>query len=124
MIATIGGNIAKAAKPKAGISATKICSPPYAEDEMQSEERIPKADFLESRWSANEWRLIGLPKSRRLIRYEIGSAKCACSWRTIGSGASSVQDFGTATLPSYRGNLRFTGMNFTSQSGRMLAACN
>ena len=36
-----GGKIVNAANPNAGISATKICSPPYAEDEMQSEERIP-----------------------------------------------------------------------------------
>ena len=43
MIATIGGKMANAASPKAGMSATKICSPPYAEDEMQSEERIPNA---------------------------------------------------------------------------------
>jgi hypothetical protein len=41
IIAIMGVNIAKAAKPKAGIRATRICSPPYAEDEIQSEERIP-----------------------------------------------------------------------------------
>jgi hypothetical protein len=41
IIAIIGVNIAKAAKPKAGIKATRTCSPPYAEDEIQSEERIP-----------------------------------------------------------------------------------
>jgi hypothetical protein len=41
MTAIIGGKIVNAANPNAGISATKICSPPYAEDEMQSEERIP-----------------------------------------------------------------------------------
>ncbi len=35
--------MAKAAKPKAGRSAMRICSEPYAEDEMQSEDKIPKA---------------------------------------------------------------------------------
>jgi hypothetical protein len=42
-IAVIGINKANAAKPKAGSSAIKICSEPYAEDEIQSEERIPNA---------------------------------------------------------------------------------
>jgi len=37
----IGVKIVKAAKPKAGINATSICSPPYAELEMQSEDRTP-----------------------------------------------------------------------------------
>ncbi|CAB4575349.1 unannotated protein [freshwater metagenome] len=41
--AVIGIKIAKAAKPKAGNSAIKICSEPYAEDEIQSEDKIPKA---------------------------------------------------------------------------------
>jgi hypothetical protein len=41
--AVIGIKIAKAANPKAGNNAIKICSEPYAEDEMQSEDRIPKA---------------------------------------------------------------------------------
>ena len=35
-----------AARPKAGMSATNICSPPYADDEMQSDESTPKAFFL------------------------------------------------------------------------------
>ncbi|MEN9305273.1 MAG: hypothetical protein RLY76_541 [Actinomycetota bacterium] len=39
----IGINNVKAANPKAGSNATKICSEPYAEDEMQSEERMPRA---------------------------------------------------------------------------------
>ncbi len=39
----IGIKIVKAANPNAGSKAIKICSEPYAEDEMQSEERIPKA---------------------------------------------------------------------------------
>jgi hypothetical protein len=39
--AVIGIKIAKAAKPKAGSNAIKICSEPYAEDEIQSDERIP-----------------------------------------------------------------------------------
>ena len=43
---TIGGKIVKAARPKAGINAINICSPPYADDEMQSEERTPNAYFL------------------------------------------------------------------------------
>ncbi len=42
----MGGKIVNAAKPKAGISATSICSPPYADDEMQSDESTPKAFFL------------------------------------------------------------------------------
>jgi hypothetical protein len=40
-----------AARPKAGMSATNICSPPYADDEMQSDERIPKARLLDNRCS-------------------------------------------------------------------------
>jgi Ca2+-dependent lipid-binding protein len=42
-IAVIGIKIANAAKPKAGKSAIKICSDPYADDEIQSDERIPNA---------------------------------------------------------------------------------
>jgi hypothetical protein len=41
--AVIGIKIANAANPKAGNSAIKICSEPYAEDEMQSEDKIPNA---------------------------------------------------------------------------------
>ena len=44
--AVIGIKIAKAARPNAGKSAIRICSEPYAEDEMQSEERIPRAYLL------------------------------------------------------------------------------
>jgi hypothetical protein len=32
-----------AARPKAGINAIRICSDPYADDEMQSDERMPRA---------------------------------------------------------------------------------
>jgi hypothetical protein len=39
----MGIKIVNAANPKAGMSAIRICSEPYAEDEMQSDERIPKA---------------------------------------------------------------------------------
>ena len=42
----MGINIAKAAKPKAGTSANKICSEPYADDEMQSEDKIPRPYLL------------------------------------------------------------------------------
>ena len=35
-----------AANPKAGNSAIKICSEPYAEDEMQSDERMPSANLF------------------------------------------------------------------------------
>jgi len=35
--------MAKAARPKAGTSASKICPEPYALDEMQSEDKIPSA---------------------------------------------------------------------------------
>ena len=50
MITTVIGIMsAKEAKPKAGKSAIKICSLPYAEEEMQSEERIPRANFFASR---------------------------------------------------------------------------
>jgi hypothetical protein len=44
--AVIGMMIPNAARPKAGRSAIKICSEPYADDEMQSEERIPSAYLL------------------------------------------------------------------------------
>jgi hypothetical protein len=43
MTAVIGINIAKAANPNAGKSAIRICSEPYAEDEIQSDDKIPKA---------------------------------------------------------------------------------
>ena len=49
-IAVIGINIAKAARPKAGTSASKICSEPYALDEMQSEDKIPSAYRFLSLW--------------------------------------------------------------------------
>jgi hypothetical protein len=39
----IGIKIANAAKPKAGSSAIRICSDPYADDEMQSDAKIPSA---------------------------------------------------------------------------------
>ncbi|MFM7356413.1 MAG: hypothetical protein ACKO12_05555, partial [Actinomycetota bacterium] len=42
-IEVMGINNVNAAKPKAGRSAIKICSEPYAEDEMQSEDNIPRA---------------------------------------------------------------------------------
>ena len=42
-IAVIGIKMAKAARPNAGKSAIRICSEPYADDEIQSEERIPRA---------------------------------------------------------------------------------
>ena len=48
-IAVIGINIAKAAIPNAGIKAMRICSLPYAEDEIQSEDKIPSAYFLSKR---------------------------------------------------------------------------
>jgi hypothetical protein len=41
--AVIGIKIEKAAKPNAGSSAIKICSDPYAEEEIQSEDKIPNA---------------------------------------------------------------------------------
>ena len=43
MTAVIGINNPNAAKPKAGSNAIKICSDPYADDEIQSLERIPNA---------------------------------------------------------------------------------
>jgi hypothetical protein len=46
MTPIMGGKIVKAANPKAGISATRICSPPYADEDIQSDEIIPKAFFL------------------------------------------------------------------------------
>jgi hypothetical protein len=65
--AVIGIKIAKAAKPKAGNNAIKICSDPYAEDEMQSEDKIPNAYRLLNLWWPSEWRLSGLPKKRRFV---------------------------------------------------------
>jgi hypothetical protein len=46
----IGIKILKAARPKAGSKARRICSEPYADEEIQSEERIPRANFFERRW--------------------------------------------------------------------------
>ncbi|CAB4596935.1 unannotated protein [freshwater metagenome] len=48
--AVIGIMSAKDANPKAGSSAIRICSLPYADDEMQSLERIPSAYLLLKRW--------------------------------------------------------------------------
>jgi hypothetical protein len=42
--------IPKAANPNAGKRAINICSEPYAEEEIQSEERIPSAYLLLKRW--------------------------------------------------------------------------
>jgi hypothetical protein len=42
-IAVIGIKSANAANPNAGNNAIKICSEPYADEEIQSDERIPKA---------------------------------------------------------------------------------
>jgi hypothetical protein len=39
----IGIKSVNAANPNAGNSAIRICSDPYAEDEMQSDERMPRA---------------------------------------------------------------------------------
>jgi hypothetical protein len=44
-----GVNIANAANPKAGTSATRICSPPYADEDTQFEPRIPKEFLLDKR---------------------------------------------------------------------------
>ena len=66
-IIVIGINIAKAARPNAGTRASNICSEPYAELEMQSEDKIPNAYFLSRRWWLNVWRFKGLPKRRLLI---------------------------------------------------------
>jgi hypothetical protein len=41
--AVIGIKIAKAANPNAGSNAIKICSEPYADDEIQADERIHNA---------------------------------------------------------------------------------
>jgi hypothetical protein len=48
--AVIGIKIENAAKPNAGRSAIRICSDPYAEDEMQSLDKIPSAYLLLKRW--------------------------------------------------------------------------
>ena len=58
----IGIKRLNAAKPKAGSSAIRICSLPYADDEIQSEERIPKANRLLNRWCESECRFSGLPR--------------------------------------------------------------
>jgi hypothetical protein len=64
-MAVIGIKIAKAASPNAGSSAIKICSEPYAEDEMQSDERMPSPYRLLRRWWPSEWRLSAPPKKKR-----------------------------------------------------------
>ena len=45
-IAVIGIRSAKAAIPNAGIKAIRICSLPYAEDEIQSDDKIPRPYLL------------------------------------------------------------------------------
>jgi hypothetical protein len=42
----IGINIENAANPNAGNKARSICSLPYAEDEIQSEDKTPNAYLL------------------------------------------------------------------------------
>ena len=42
--------MANAANPNAGSSAMRICSEPYADDEMQSDDKIPKAKRFFKRW--------------------------------------------------------------------------
>ncbi|MEY3331141.1 MAG: hypothetical protein RL202_407, partial [Actinomycetota bacterium] len=44
----IGINIENAANPNTGNRAIRICSLPYAEDEMQSEDKIPNPYLLDS----------------------------------------------------------------------------
>ena len=49
-MAVIGINMAKAARPNAGTNAISICSEPYALDEMQSEDKIPRAKRFFNLW--------------------------------------------------------------------------
>jgi hypothetical protein len=67
-IAVIGIKILNAARPNEGRRAKRICSDPYADEEIQSEERMPSANFLLNRWCESEWRLSGSPRKAFLIR--------------------------------------------------------
>jgi hypothetical protein len=49
-MAVIGISMAKAANPNAGTNAISICSEPYALDEMQSEDKIPRAKRFFNLW--------------------------------------------------------------------------
>ena len=49
MTAVIGIMSAKDANPNAGSNAINICSLPYADDEMQSEDKMPSAYLFDKR---------------------------------------------------------------------------
>jgi len=56
---------------------SRICSDPYADDEMQSLERTPRASFLDN-FSCWSWSVVnGGPKARRLSRYPTRSGRSA-----------------------------------------------
>jgi hypothetical protein len=58
----IGTSSENAAKPMYGVSWVRICSAPYAEDEMQSGDRTPRATGLEIRSPASCSETNGRPR--------------------------------------------------------------
>ena len=65
----IGTRSENAARPINGVSCVKICSAPYAEDEMQSGASTPSATGLLIRSPANCSETNGFPKNARFKRY-------------------------------------------------------
>ena len=71
MTAVSGSSIEKPATAKAGSRMSSISSLPYADDEMQSDDRTPSARNFERR-SCLSWSLVsGLPSS-------VESKNCHC----------------------------------------------
>ena len=66
--AVIGINNENAAMPNAGINPTSICSVPYADDEIGSDERTPRAYRFFNLWWPKVWRFSGAPSRNFLIR--------------------------------------------------------
>ena len=66
--AVIGSRMLKPDSPNVTSSAMRICSVPYADDEMQSLDSTPSATFLDSFSSVSFAVTSGGPSSTRLMR--------------------------------------------------------
>ena len=73
MASVIGRISVKAARPAIGISAMRISSGPYAEEEMPSGDSTPSARGLDSRCSPSCSLTSGGPRSLRFAVYQKGS---------------------------------------------------
>lgn len=66
MTPVIGSNNTNAASPACGRSSSRICSGPYAVDEIASGERAPSATGFDSFSDFSSSVIRGLPKNTRL----------------------------------------------------------